>query len=246
LAPKGFKLAAFDYSQIELRIAAFLSADEKFVQIFKSGEDVHAGVASYVFGVPINEVNKEMRRRAKVINFGILYGMGVNALMQNLGSDRKTAQEFYNAYFQRFGGLAEYLDKTKSEALKLGYTKTFFGRRRYFEGLKSKIPYIKASAERMAINAPTQGTSADIIKIAMRRVDDFIRENKMEEKVHLVIQIHDELVYEIAENLMTEVAPEIEKIMENIIPPEKIFGVPIVVDYTVGPNWGEMKKHESK
>jgi len=183
-----------------------------------------------------------MRRQAKVINFGILYGMGVNALMQNLDSDRKTAQEFYNAYFQKFEGLAKYLDKTKTEAEKFGFTKTFFGRRRYFEGLKSKIPYIKASAERMAINAPIQGTSADIIKIAMRRVDDFIKENKLGEKVYPILQIHDELIYEIDENLVTEAAPKIKNIMQDIIPLEKISGVPIIANYSTGQNWGEMKE----
>src|SRR3989339_423636 len=142
LATKGFDLVAFDYSQIELRIAAFLSQDSKLIEIFKSGKDIHSAVASEVFGVRESEVTKDMRRQAKVINFGILYGMGVNALTQNLGSDRKTAQEFYNTYFEKFNGLAKYLDNTKSEAEKLGYTKTFFGRRRYFEGLKSKLPFI--------------------------------------------------------------------------------------------------------
>ena len=242
LAPKGFKLVAFDYSQIELRITAFLSGDKKLIQIFKSDEDVHQSVASYVFGVPKEEVNREMRRRAKVINFGILYGMGVSALAQNLGSDRKTAQEFYNTYFGKFGGLAKYLDKIKEEALKLGYTKTFFGRRRYFEGLKSKIPYIKASSERMAINAPTQGTSADVIKIAMRKIDDFIKENKLEEKIFLILQIHDELVYEIAENLVGDVAPKIKKIMQNIIPPEKISNVPIIANFAAGQNWEDLSR----
>jgi len=241
LAPPGFKLVAFDYSQIELRIAAFLSGDEKFIKIFKSGEDVHESVASYVFNVSKEEVNKEMRRKAKVINFGILYGMGVNALTQNLSSDRKTAQEFYNTYFEKFHGLAEYLDKTKENASKLGYTKTFFGRRRYFEGLKSKIPYIRAGAERMAINAPTQGTSADIIKIAMRRVDDFIKENNLDKKVCPILQIHDELIYEIEESLVEEISPKIKKIMQDVIPPEKIGGVPIIANFASGSNWGEMR-----
>lgn len=253
LAPKGFKLVAFDYSQIELRIVAFLSGDEKLIEIFKSGEDAHAGVASYVFGVPINEVTKEMRRKAKVINFGILYGMGVNALQANLGTDRKTAQKFYNAYFEKFSGLAKYLDETKRRTEKLGYTETFFGRRRYFGDLKSKIPYIKAAAERMAINAPIQGTSADIIKIAMKKVDDFLRCHlrksgskggtlgNLEKDIFLILQIHDELIYEIKEDLVTEITPKIKEIMQNILPPDKIFGVPIIVNVSVGDNWGNMK-----
>jgi len=240
LAGHGFKLVAFDYSQIELRIAAFLSQDSKLIEIFKSGKDIHSAVASEVFGVSESEVTKDMRRQAKVINFGILYGMGVNALTQNLGSDRKTAQEFYNTYFEKFNGLAKFLDKTKEEAEKFGYTKTFFGRRRYFEGLKSKLPFVKASAERMAINAPIQGTSADIIKIAMKNVDDFIKENKLEEKVHLILQIHDELIYEIKDDLIEKLTPKIKNIMQEIIPLDKIFGVPIVVNSSVGSNWGEM------
>ncbi|MEK7635100.1 MAG: DNA polymerase [Patescibacteria group bacterium] len=241
LAPYGLKLLAFDYSQIELRIAAFLSGDEKLIEIFKSGEDVHSSVAAHVFGVPINKVDKEMRRRAKVINFGILYGMGVSALTVNLGSDRKTAQEFYNTYFETFEGLAKYLGETKAEALKFGYTKTFFGRRRYFEGLKSKLPFIKAAAERMAINAPIQGTEADIVKIAMKKVDEFLVVNKLDKEVHLILQIHDELIYEVPENLINELEPKIKKIMQDIIPLEKILNVPIIVDSKSGSNWGELK-----
>lgn len=243
LATKGFDLVAFDYSQIELRIAAFLSGDSKLIEIFKNGKDIHSAVAAEVFGVPETEVNKEMRRQAKVINFGILYGMGVNALTQNLGSDRKTAQEFYNTYFEKFSGLAKYLDNTKVEAQKLGYTKTFFGRRRYFEGLKSKLPFIKAAAERMAINAPIQGTSADIIKIAMKKVDDYIVQNKLEDKVYLILQIHDELIFEIESGKISEVLPKIKDIMQNIIPLDKISGVPIIVNSATGPNWGEMKNN---
>jgi len=243
LAPKDFKLISFDYSQIELRIAAFLSGDEKLIEIFKSSEDIHSGVASRVFGVSTTEVTKEMRRKAKVINFGILYGMGVNALAQNLKSDRKTAQEFYNSYFGEFTGLAKYLDQTKKDAEKFGYTKTFFGRRRYFQGLKSKIPYIKAAAERMAINAPTQGTSADIIKIAMRQIDDYIVENNLSDKVFMILQIHDELVFEVSNECDKKVVEDIRKIMESVLSMEKTFGVPIVANTAVGDNWGEMEKN---
>lgn len=240
IAPNNFNLVAFDYSQIELRIASFFAEDKKMIEIFKSGEDIHSGVASHVFGVPINEVTKEMRRKAKIINFGILYGMGISALQANLKSDRKTAQEFYNKYFEKFDGLARYLEKTKEEANKTGFTKTFFGRKRYFEGINSKIPFIRASAERMAINAPIQGTSADIIKIAMKRIDDFVVSNGFEEKIFLTIQIHDELIYEVSKDLVERVVPEIKKIMQEVIKPDQIFGVPILVNVSVGNNWGEM------
>ncbi len=241
IAEKGFKIVALDYAQIELRIAAFISGDEKLIEIFKQGEDVHKSVASRVFGVPLDKVDSEMRRRAKIINFGILYGMGVNALRQNLGTDRKEAQEFYNNYFATFNGLAKYLDEVKADAERKGYTETFFGRRRYFEGINSKIPFIKAMAERMAINAPFQGTNADIIKIAMKKVYDFIIENKYENDVFLVLQVHDELVYEIKQSVVSKVVPEIKRIMENIIPLEQTKGVKLIVAEETGDNWGELK-----
>lgn len=240
LAEKGFVLSAFDYSQIELRIAAFLSHDKKLVEIFRNGKDVHASVAAEVFGVSESEVTKDMRRQAKVINFGILYGMGVTALQQNLGSDRKTAQEFYNTYFEKFEGLAKYLDHTKEEANRLGYTKTFFGRRRYFEGIKSKIPFIRAASERMAINAPIQGTSADLIKIAMDHIDKFITDNKLEDKVYLILQIHDELIYEIKKEELDRVAPKIIEIMQNVLSPKETDGIPILANFVSGPNWGNL------
>ncbi len=240
-APKGSKFVAFDYSQIELRIAAFLSKDTKLIEIFKNGKDVHSAVASEVFKVPEGGVTKEMRRQAKVINFGILYGMGVNALQVNLGTDRKTAQEFLNAYFENFAGLASYLDKSKIEAAKIGYTKTLFGRRRYFEGIKSKLPFIRAAAERMAINAPIQGTNADIIKIAMKNIDTFIKKENLSDKVHLVMQIHDELVYEVEDTALERFIPKAEILMENIVTPEQSLGVPIIVNHAVGQNWGELK-----
>jgi len=241
IAENGFVLGAFDYSQMELRIAAFLSGDEKLIGIFKRGEDVHTSVAAYVFKVSQDKVTKDMRRQAKVINFGIMYGMGVLALKQNLGTTREEAQKYLNEYFETFSGLAAYLDKVKIETAKRGYTETFFGRRRYFEGIKSKIPYIKAAAERMAINAPIQGTEADVIKLAMIRIDEYIEKNHLQKDVFLLMQVHDELVYEIRENRAVEVAPNIEKIMKSIIDPQKTQGVVLETSSSVGKNWGELK-----
>lgn len=243
IAEKGFVLCSLDYSQVELRIAAFLSGDKKLIDIFTKGEDVHTAVASEVFEVPLEKVDKEMRRKAKVINFGILYGMGVNALRTNLGegATREESQKFYNEYFEKFSGLAKYLEETKAEAKRKGYTETFFGRRRYFEGIDSKIPFIRAMAERMAINAPIQGTSADIIKIAMKRVDEYIEKNKLEEKVYLILQVHDELVYEIKEEIAEDVAIEIKKIMESVIDAKDIKGIVCKAEYAIGKNWGELK-----
>lgn len=240
IAPKGYVLAGFDYSQIELRLAALLSGDEKLIGIFKRGEDVHAAVAAEVYGVPQKDVTYDMRRSAKVINFGILYGMGVNALRENLGGDRAQAQEFYTRYFETFTGLAEYLSKTKASATRLGYTTTYFGRRRFFPGLRSKIPYVRAMAERMAINAPLQGTQSDIIKIAMVHIAKTLKE-KFGTDAAMVLQIHDELIFEIKESILTEAAKEIRSAMEQVIPLSKTGGIPILVSGAAGVNWGEMQ-----
>lgn len=241
VAKKGFKLCAFDYSQIELRIASILSGDKKLQEIFKSGEDVHTGVASQVFGISINEVTKDMRRKAKTINFGILYGMGVNALKTNLGSTREEAQKFYDDYFKTFSTLAEYLEGVKKDALRDGYVTTMYGRRRYFDGIKSKLPFIRAAAERMAINAPIQGTQADIVKLAMSEIDREIDKVKAGENVRLLLQIHDELIYEIKESEVKKWSGKIKTIMENIMDEKMRKNIPIIANASSGDNWGEMK-----
>ncbi|HEY4520023.1 MAG TPA: DNA polymerase [Candidatus Paceibacterota bacterium] len=242
-AKNGFILASFDYSQIELRIASALSKDKTFMDAFKAGRDIHTEVASAVFGVAPDKVDKEMRRRAKVINFGILYGMGVNALREALGVgvSRDEAAEFLSQYFKNFSGLARYLEETKATAARLGYTETFFGRRRYFAGIQSLMPNIKAQAERMAINAPVQGTAADIIKLAMIETERIIAEKKWGDRAHLLLQVHDELVYELKEEKAEEVAREIKKCMEGVVPPSKLSGVPLIVDVAFGKTWGTMK-----
>lgn len=242
IARTGFVLTSFDYSQIELRIAAFLSGDEKLIKIFKEGGDIHQVVAGEVFGVPLENVDGDMRRRAKVINFGIIYGMGVNALKANLGTSRAEAQQFYNNYFEKFKGLAVYLDHVKADAARKGYTETLFGRRRYFEGINSRLPHIKAQAERMAINAPIQGTEADIVKIAMINVDKYITENKYENKIYLLLQVHDELVFEIKKNIVERVCHDIKKIMETVLSIEDSKNIPLTVDVSVGSSWGKMNK----
>ena len=240
VAERGYVLAAFDYSQIELRVAAFLSGDEKLLKIFRDGRDVHTEVASYVFNVPAEKVDKEMRRQAKVINFGILYGMGVNALKENLGSDRATAQKFYNQYFETFDTLAKYLDKVKSETARLGYTETFYGRKRYFEGIRSKIPYIKAQAERMAINAPIQGTEADVVKIAMVKIEEYLKDKNLLNDARVLLQVHDEIIYEIKEEKAEEIAKKIQDIMENVVDPKDIKGIRLTANSSIGKNWGDM------
>ncbi len=241
VADKGFVLVGLDYSQIELRVAAFLSGEEKLLEIFRRGGDVHAAVAARVFGVEEDKVDKEMRRRAKVINFGIIYGMGINALRQNLGTSLDEARKFYAEYFKTFPTLAVYLERTKSDAERLGYTETYFGRRRYFEGIRSRIPYVKASAERMAVNAPLQGTQADIIKIAMVRIDEYLKEHKERDDAHLLLQVHDELVYEMKEDKAEKLAHAVKHIMESVLPKEKIKGITLTANASIGENWGNMK-----
>ncbi len=241
IAEKNNILLSLDYSQVELRIAAFLSGDLKLIDIFKNGEDVHTAVASEVFEVSKDIVDKEMRRKAKVINFGIMYGMGVNSLKVQLGSTREEAQKYLDEYFNKFNGLAKYLENVKAETEQRGYTETYFGRRRYFEGMRSKIPFIRAMAERMAINAPIQGTEADLIKLAMVKIDEFIVKEKLEDKVRLTLNVHDELVYEVAEDTVEQIEDKLESIMENIIPKEKIKGIVLESKYSLGKNWKEMK-----
>jgi DNA polymerase I-like protein with 3'-5' exonuclease and polymerase domains/5'-3' exonuclease len=244
IASPGFSLVSIDYSQVELRVAAFLSGDKKLIEIFKNGEDVHQGVAARVFNVAPNEVTQNMRRQAKVINFGILYGMGVNALRANLGAEtkREEAQEFFNAYFNTFTRLAEYLEETKAFARAHGYTTTYVGRRRHFPGMNSSAPFIRAQAERMAINAPVQGTAADIIRIAMVRIHEYLAKRKLRESVRMLLQVHDELVFEIETSLLKKEVPELKRIMESVFTSEETKGVPIVAEAKVGENWDEMEK----
>jgi len=243
-------LVAFDYSQVELRAIAMLSGDKNLIEIFKNGDDVHSAVASKIFGVSLEKVNRSMRRKAKIVNFGMIYGMGVNSLRQNMedASDgvekitRKEAQEFYNQYFETFKTVADYLEGVKRQVLVDGHMKTFFGRLRYFEGIKSKIPFIRAMAERMAVNFPVQGTSADILKIAMVRIDNYIIQNKLEEKIKMLLQVHDELIFEIRKDIEEKDILKIQEIMESILPVEKTKGVIFEVSVKKGVNWNRLKE----
>lgn len=244
ISEDGYTLVSFDYSQIELRVAAILSGDKKLIDIFKNGIDVHTGVAAQVFGVAEKDVTKEMRRQAKVINFGILYGMGVNALKANLGSTQAEARAFYDDYFKNFSGVAEYLNKVKFETAQNGYTETLFGRRRYFEGINSKLPFIRAAAERMAINAPVQGTSADMVKIAMKVVYAKLQALGMLNDVRLLLQVHDELVFEIRTPEVKKMAIMIKQTMESVLTEEQSKGVPIVTSANAGKNWNKMEALE--
>lgn len=243
VAPKGRILMSFDYSQIEMRVLAMLSGDPGLREIFQHGEDIHTSVASRVFRVKADEVTKEMRRRAKVINFGIVYGMGVNALKDNLGSTREEAQEFYDQYFITFPRIAEYFESVKKEATKKGYTETLFGRRRQFSNLRSRIPYVRAMAERMAMNAPLQGTAADLVKIAMRRVDEALEKNVLRSDCELLLQVHDELIFEVHDKkeVIDQAKEVITRAMEGVAKGTSGEEIPLIVDVSIGERWGSMK-----
>jgi DNA polymerase-1 len=165
--------------------------------------------------------------------------MGVNALKTNLESTREEAQHFYNEYFKTFTGLAAYLEETKKKAAQNGFTETLFGRRRYFEGINSRLPFIRAAAERMAINAPIQGTSADMTKISMKRINDYLEKENLFQHVRLLLQVHDELIYEIRTPKVREVVPQLKKIMEQVLTVEESKGVPIETSANIGKNWGK-------
>lgn len=242
VAAPEYELVSIDYSQIELRIAAIMSEDPKLIDIFSRGEDVHTGVAVRVFGVDADAVTSEMRRQAKVINFGILYGMGVNALRTNLGGEttRAEAQEFLHAYFNTFTRLAEYLEEVREQARTTGYTTTLFDRRRHFPAITSSVPHLRAQAERMAINAPIQGTAADVMRIAMNRVFTRIDKDFGAEQVRMLVQVHDELLLEVQREVVTSVVPELVDEMTNILTDEQRRGVPITVDVAGGTNWADM------
>lgn len=245
IARPGHIFIGSDYSQIELRVLAMLSHDERLIATFKNGEDIHARVASDMFGVSMSEVTNDMRRKAKVINFGILYGMGVSALQKNLGSTKAEATTYYANYFATFPTIANYLETTKNFAKEHGYTETMFGRRRYFPQITSGAPFLRAFAERMAVNAPIQGTNADIVKIAIALIDTDVRAAGLIDKVHLMLQIHDELVYEVEEGVKEQAEEIITTAMTSVFGRSPISvveaSVPLAVSTGTGHRLDELK-----
>lgn len=242
IAKEGSVLVSVDYSQVELRIAAILSKDKELIDIFSKGEDIHSGVAARMYKVDIKDVTSDMRRHAKTINFGILYGMGVQALAKGLSVKQSEAQDFYLNYYATFAELSQYLMDCKRQAEQKGYTLTLFGRRRYFPDIKSPIPFIKAAAERMAINAPIQGTSADMIKIALVQIDMWIKKEGFGDRIGIVATVHDELIFEIEdkdESFIETSVSHIRKIMEGVLDTlgaDKL--VPIETSVKRGKSWG--------
>jgi DNA polymerase-1 len=233
IAPPGSKILSADYSQIELRIMAHLSGDESLRRAFAAGEDIHRATASEVFGVPLAAVEPEHRRVAKVINFGLIYGMSSFGVAQNLGIDRGTAQTYVERYFQRFPGSKRYMDETRKRAKELGYVETVFGRRLWLPELRSGAPVRRQAAERAAINAPMQGTAADLIKLAMIAVQKWLDESNAGAK--LIMQVHDELVLEVPDAELEATKAKVRELMQGVYQLE----VPLVVEVGVGENWDQ-------
>ncbi len=233
IAPRGFRILAADYSQIELRIMAHLSRDRGLCEAFNQGRDIHRATASEVFGVSEDGVSKDQRRAAKAINFGLIYGMSAFGLARQLGIERGAAQQYVDLYFSRYPGVREYMDETREKARKSGYVETLFGRRLYLTEIHARNAQRRQYAERTAINAPMQGTAADIIKKAMIDVDEWLRSSAV--PARMIMQVHDELVFEVQQDAIESVRTEIV----NRMSAAANLSVPLEVDAAVGDNWDE-------
>lgn len=233
IAPKGCKIVAADYSQIELRIMAHLSQDAGLLNAFSSGQDVHRATAAEVFGVPLTQVSQDQRRSAKAINFGLIYGMSAFGLAKQLHVGRGEAQKYIDLYFARYPGVKRYMDETRALAYEQGFVSTLCGRRLYLPDIKSNDRARRQGAERTAINAPMQGTAADIIKMAMVRVDNFLQQEHLNARI--IMQVHDELVFEVEESLVANLIPTICSLMSGVL----ALDVPLLVEAGVGDNWDE-------
>ncbi len=234
IAPHGYKIMAVDYSQIELRIMAHLSGDKALLEAFQQGKDIHAATAAEIIGVNIEDVTSEQRRRAKAVNFGLIYGMSAFGLAKQLGIPRGEAQQYMDTYFERYPGVMQYMEDTRSAASEQGYVETIFGRRLHLPEIKSRNGMRRKAAERAAINAPMQGTAADIIKKAMLLVDEWIQKEG-DGRVKLLMQVHDELVFEVQESSLAEIESKVQELMESAAQLE----VPLVAEAGHGDNWDQ-------
>lgn len=234
IAPAGKKIVAVDYSQIELRIMAHLSQDKALLQAFANGLDIHRATAAEVFGVRLEQVSSEQRRSAKAVNFGLIYGMSAFGLAKQLGVSRNDAQQYVDRYFERFPGVLDYMERTRKQAHELGYVETLFGRRLYLPEINAQNMARRKGAERAAINAPMQGTAADIIKKAMIVVDNWIQRHSAD-TVAMIMQVHDELVFEVDEAAVEHVIPELVKLMAQAA----TLDVPLLAEAGFGDNWDQ-------
>jgi DNA polymerase-1 len=228
-----YTILSADYSQVELRIIASLSNDEHMIEAFLAGQDIHKATAAKVFGVPMEEVSKDMRSKAKAVNFGIIYGQGAFGLAQNLGISRGEAKDIIDSYFNQFNKLKSYQQHTIESARKTGYIETILGRRRYLADINSANAVVRGFAERNAINAPIQGSAADIIKVAMINIHREFNKNKFQSK--MIMQVHDELVFDVHQSEVELIKPIIK---ENMMGAVKL-AVPLEVDMNTGSNWLE-------
>lgn len=233
IAEKGYCLVAADYSQIDLRAAAHLANDNRMIEAFQSGKDIHRATASWVNGIKEAEVTDQQRSESKSLNFGVLYGMGIYGFMRDSGVDRKRAEFFIDQYMKRFSDLKKFLDETKQFAFEHGYVETELGRRRYIPNIKASNYQIRNAAERMAINLPVQGLSADIMKLAMVAVDEKLMNKYKFAEARMILQIHDELIFEVKDELAAEFMLEVKAIMEAVYE----LRVPLVVEVEKGKNW---------
>jgi DNA polymerase-1 len=231
----GWKLLAADYSQIELRLLAHLSSDPAFVEAFKAGGDIHRQTAAIIFDTDVASVTSDMRARAKTINFATIYGQGAHALSRQLKIEHAEAKDFILRYFERFRGIRKYLDASVDFAREHGYVTTIFGRRRYIPELRERNFNTRAFGERAAANSPIQGSAADLIKMAMIRINDGLREGSY--KTKMLLQVHDELVFEVPSDEMESVQALVKDRMENAAE----LSVPLVVDMGTGANWLDTK-----
>jgi DNA polymerase I len=230
---EGYKIFSADYSQIELRIIAAFAKDESMIEAFKNGRDIHSTTAAKIFKKPLEEVDSDMRRIAKSANFGIIYGISAFGLAENLGISRSESKEIIDAYFTEFPAVKRYMDHIVNVAREQEYVTTILGRRRYLRDINSRNITIRGFTERNAINAPIQGSAADIIKIAMIRIHDWLIKEKM--KTKMIMQVHDELVFDVHESELDVVKEKVVHFMENAISLE----VPLEVGTGVGNNWLE-------
>lgn len=241
-AERGYRLVSLDYSQIELRLAAHMSGDKKMIAAFRAGADIHTATAAEIHQVNPETVTPAMRREAKAINFGILYGQGPHGLAQTADIPYWRAKDFIEQYFIVYKDIKKFIDQTIKQARAKGYVQTLFGRRRYLPEINSSVAQVRKAAERMAINTPLQGTAADMIKVAMIRtarwLDKFNADSPGEPMARMLLQVHDELLFEVKNNQIKEVIVRIKKIMEGVIK----LKVPVVVDVKIGSNWGELQE----
>jgi DNA polymerase-1 len=233
VAENGHRLVSADYSQVELRVFAHYSKDSGFLEAFKREEDIHARTASELLGVPLHAVTPDMRRIAKAINFGIIYGMGPQKLSEELGIDFTLAKNYISTYYHRYPGVTKYREETIESARQHGYVSTLFRRRRYLPDINHKNRIIRGEAERMAVNTPIQGTAADLIKKAMIGIHGRLKKESLETK--MLLQVHDELLFEVPENEVERVASMVKEEMEGVYALE----VPLKVDVKAGYNWDE-------